>query len=152
MSKGLVLWGYVVELAASGAILLCLCLWLGTDTVVSFLRGAAIDIATLFGAVMVAASLAFLWSFYTKADTDFYRWLEGRGAFAVYLRATGYVVAVSFASTATLLVLKYIDNSYLGLLATYLLLLAMFNLYTLVANVMGLMRLNALYNHAKHDT
>lgn len=152
MSKRfLVWWGYTVELIAAAVVLLCLGLWFGSAEIVSFLRNAAIDIATLFSAVMFAASLGFLWSFYTKADTDFYRWLESKGAFAVYLHAAGFAVAVSFASTVTLVFLRHVDTVYFGLVTIYLLLLAVINLYSLVANVMGLMRLNAQFNHGKRD-
>lgn len=149
MSKRLVVWSYAVELLASAAVLVALCLWLGAKPVVDFVRTAAIDIATLFGAVMLAAALAFLWTFFSKADTPFYRWLESKGAFKVYVSATTYTVTVSFLSTASLVVAKYLDSQYVGLVATYLLLLAMVNLYTLVGNVAGLMKLNAAFERAR---
>lgn len=149
MSKHLVTWSYAVELLASAAALAALCMWLGPKPVVDFVRTAAIDIATLFGAVMLAGALAFLWTFFSKADTPFYRWLETKGAFKVYVSATTYTVAVSFLSTASLVVAKHVDNQYVGLVATYLLILAVVNLYTLVDNVAGLMRLNAAFERAQ---
>jgi hypothetical protein len=145
MSKALVGWGYAAELLAAGLVVSALCTWLSTESLLNFLRVAALDIATLFGAVMLAAALAFLWTFFSKADTPFYRWLDSKGAFQVYLRATAYAVLVSLLSTASLVIYKHVENEYLGLAAAFLLMLALLNMYTLVANVIGLMRLNALY-------
>jgi hypothetical protein len=88
MNRLFIVWGYAVEVAISALAVLALCMWASTEAVLTFLRSAAIDIATLFGAVMLAAALAFLWTFFSKVDTPFYRWLESKGAFQVYLRAT----------------------------------------------------------------
>lgn len=145
MSRLLVGWGYAVELVASALVVTALCVWLSTESLLSFLRVAALDIATLFGAVMLAAALAFLWTFFSKADTPFYRWLDSKGAFQVYLRATAYAVLVSLLSTASLVIYKHVENRCIGLAAAFLLVLALLNMYTLVANVIGLMRLNALF-------
>ncbi len=145
MNKYLVGWGYVVELVLSALAVFALCLWVTTDSLLSFLRTAALEIATLFGAVMLAAALAFLWTFFSKADTPFYRWLDSKGAFRVYLQATAYAVIVSFLSTSSLVIYKHVDSRNLGLTAAFLLVLAIVNMYTLVSNVIGLMRLNALF-------
>lgn len=130
----------------SALAVIALCLWLSTDSVLAFLRTAALDIATLFGAVMLAAALAFLWTFFSKADTPFYRWLDSKGAFKVYLTATAYAVLVSLLSIGSLIIYKHVDNRTLGLVAAFLLALALANMYTLVSNVIGLMKLNALFN------
>jgi hypothetical protein len=152
MSNKLVWWGYAVELLAAALAVSCLSLWLQPNALVAFVRTAAIDIATLFCAVMHAAALAFMWSFYTKADTPFYRWLEQRGAFKVYLSATIYTIAVSFITTAALIVTKYVEGLVIGLVATFLLALSILNLYSLVYNVAGIMRLNAKFNALARDT
>ncbi len=101
---------------------------------------------------MLAASLGFLWTFYSKADTDFYRWLDSRGAFRVYLLATAYSVAVSLLSTMSLVVMKKIADENFSLAATFLLVLAVINLMTLVRNVIDLMLLNAKFNHVRANT
>lgn len=145
MSRHLVGWGYAVELIASALVVTALCFWLSTESLLTFLRLAALDIATLFGAVMLAASFAFLWTFFSKADTPFYRWLDSKGAFGVYLLATAYAVLVSLLSTASLLIYKHVESKTFGLVAAFLLVLALLNMYTLVVNVIGLMRLNALF-------
>lgn len=132
--------------------LLALCLWFEPKAVASFVRDVALDIATLFGAVMLAASLGFLWTFYSKADTEFYRWLDSRGAFRVYLLATAYSVAVSLLSTMSLVAMKKISDDSFALVAAFLLVLAVINLMTLVRNVIDLMLLNAKFNHVRADT
>lgn len=142
----LVFWGYFVELVAAAMGLLILCIAFSQAAVATFVRNAAIDVATLFCSIMFGAALAFLWTFYSKSDTEFYRWLDKRGAFEVYLQATGYAVAVSAVATFLLISVKYVDSEKLALLATYFLLLAVINLYTLVQNVFGLMRLNTMFN------
>lgn len=147
----MVWWAYAVELVAAALAVGCFALWQSPSVVAAFIRTAAIDIATLFCAVMFAAALGFLWSFYTKGDTPFYRWLEERGAFKVYLGATVYAVGVSFAATAALIVAKYVEGVVIGLIAAFLLALAVINLYSLVANVAGLMRLNAKFNSLRRD-
>lgn len=142
-------WAYAVELLAAAATLLALCLWLGTPAVTGFVRDVALDIATLFGTVMLAASLGFLWTFYSKSDTEFYRWLDTRAALRVYLSATAYSVVVSFLSTMSLVTLKKITNETFALVATFLLILAVINLITLVRNVIDLMLLNTKFNHVR---
>jgi hypothetical protein len=144
-------WAYAVELLAAGATLSALCLWLGVSAVAGFVRNVALDTATLFGAVMLAASLGFLWTFYSKSDTEFYRWLDTRGAFRVYLSATAYSVAVSLLSTMSLVVSKQTTDEIFTLVAAFLLILAVINLVTLVRNVIDLMLLNAKFNHARAD-
>jgi hypothetical protein len=120
-------------------------MWFGTESLLAFLRTAALDIATLFGAVMLAAALAFLWTFFSKVDTPFYRWLDSKGAFQVYIQAAAYAVLVSLLSTSSLVIYKHVDNTILGLAVAFLLALALTNMYTLITNVIGLMRLNALF-------
>lgn len=143
-----ILWAYVVELLAAGTTLLAICLWVGSATTISFVRNVALDTATLFGAVMLAASLGFLWTFFSKADTEFYRWLDARGAFCVYLSATAYSVAVSLLSTLSLVALKHIASDVFALLSTFAMILAIINLITLVRNVIDLMLLNTKFNNA----
>jgi len=145
MTRLFVFWGYTVEILISALAVLSLCMWVGTESLLTFLRTAALDIATLFGAVMLAAALAFLWTFFSKVDTPFYRWLDLKGAFQVYIQAAAYAVLVSLLSTSSLVIYKHVDNKILGLAAVFLLALALTNMYTLISNVIGLMRLNALF-------
>lgn len=145
-------WAYTVELVATSTILVALSLWFDCSVVISFVREVALDLATLFCAVMLAASLGFLWTFYSKSDTDFYRWLDTRGAFRVYLSATAYSVGVSVISTLTLVMLRKITDQTFALFSTFMLILAVINLITLVRNVIDLMLLNAKFNQKRSDT
>ena len=151
MSKPLVAWSYAVELLASSLILACLCLWRGTAAVATFVRTAAMDIATIFSTVMFGGSLAFLGALFSKAETPFFRWLEEKGALRVYVSATTYTVAVSFLSAAALVLAKYIDAEPIALIAVFFLLMAVINLYTLLVNVSGIMRLNAKFEQLRRD-
>jgi hypothetical protein len=145
MNRTLVWWAYAVEIIAAGSTLLLICLLFPMTGIEDFFKNAALDIATLFGAVMLAAALAYLWTFFSKADTPFYRWLDEKNAFNTYLYATAYSVGVSFVSTVSLLIAKHIQDTYITLIALFFLLLAIINLYTLVGNVIGLMKLNTLF-------
>lgn len=148
----LVWWGYFVEISAAALILILLCLIFGQATIATFVCNVALDAATLFSGIMFAASLAFLWTFYSKSDTEFYRWLDENGAFNIYLGATGYAVAVNAITTLALVGMKHIQSNAFALFATYLLLLAILNLFTLVQNVFGLMRLNTKFNRKKQGS
>lgn len=151
MSKRLVTWSYAVEIIASCLILLFLCIWLGAGAVSSFVRTAAIDIATIFSAVMFGGSLAFLWALFSKAETPFFRWLDSKGALRVYSHATAYTVAVSCSSASALVLAKYVHAEPIGLAATFLLILAVLNLYSLVINVTGIIRLNAKFEQKRDE-
>ena len=93
-----------------------------------------------------AASIAFLVAFYSKSGTAFYRWLDERGAFDVYRRATGFAVLVSFLSTVSMLTLKIVAGNFIALISAFLYVLMLINLYTLIQNVFGLMKLNNIFN------
>ncbi len=145
-----IFWGYATEFILAGALLFWARLIFDKISLVEFIRQSAIDLATLFCAIFFAAALGFLWTFYSKADTEFYKWLHARGAFNIYLYATGYVVLIEAASTITLVIAKHIPNDTLALVAGYLFLMAAINGYTLIENVFGLMKLNAKYNQLKN--
>jgi hypothetical protein len=147
MTRLLVFWGYAVEILLSALVVLLLCMSVGTESLLTFLRTAALDIATLFGPVMPQAALAFLWTFFSIVDTPFYRWLDSNGAFQVYIQAVTYAVLISLLSTSSLVIYKHVDNAILGLAAAFFLALALINMYTLTMNVIGLMKLNALFLH-----
>lgn len=145
----LIWWAYAVELLLSGLLLLALCLWFDSTNVIAFIKNTAIDTATLFSTAMFGTSLAFFWTFYSKADTEFYQWLDSRGALNTYSMATMYVVIISSLSLFSLILLEHINNDKFSLIATFLLILAIINLYTLVRNVIGLMKLNSKFNRLR---
>ena len=103
----------------------------------------------MFGGAMLAASLAFLWTFYSKIDTDFYVWLSKKHALKPFLLAIAYV---AFTSTLCIFVFIYIKNEKTNLnisLAFFIMFITIINLYTMVKNVMDLMLLNVAYNEQK---
>ncbi len=69
----LVWWGYAVELILSGLLTILVNLLFEAPVLVELIRVVAIDVATLFCAIILAGSLAFFATLYSKADTEFYR-------------------------------------------------------------------------------
>lgn len=143
--KFLIVWAYAIELIAAALIMLLLGLLIGTPTMMTFIVDTANDFATVFSGVMLAAALGFLWTLYSKSDTDFYQWLESKGAFAVYLHACMYAVAVYALSACSLITIKHVKSNGFMWATFFLLILAVLNLYTLIKNVCDLMRLTAKF-------
>jgi len=139
-------WGYIAELVAAMLAVLLPSIYFGVSAVTNFVRSFATDMATIVCAGVFAASIAFLVAFYSKSGTAFYRWLDEKGAFDVYRRATGFAVLVSFLSTVSMLTLKIVGGNAMALISAFLFILMLLNLYTLIQNVFGLMRLNNLFN------
>src|SRR5690606_9058740 len=104
MSKTLIIiWGYLSEVFLASFVLALLLFFYDSQQIADFVKPIAADIATYFSSVMFAASVAFLWTFYSKSDTHFSKWLYEKGAFKVYLAA--YIVAVSIYAVLFLLLL-----------------------------------------------
>lgn len=147
MSKTqIVIWGYLSEIFLASLVFGLLLLFLDADQISDFLKPIASDIATYFSSVMFAASVAFLWTFYSKSDTAFSQWLYEKGAFKVYLSA--YIVAVSIYSLLFLLLLitGKADNNILTMCTFWLLLLGIINIYTFIKNVISQLLLNMEFN------
>lgn len=141
-----VAWAYVVEPTLALLLVVLGCLTIGVDKLSILVHQFAIDVATLYCAVFFGAALAFLWTFYSKADTDFCTWLDEKNALQVYLHATMYAVAVERIATLSLLATKIFTGTEVALIAAFLFLMAVINSYTLVKNVIGLMKLHTLFN------
>lgn len=106
-----VLWGYVSEIIAATLIYLLLATVSPQEKAFLLFSSKAVDIATLFAGLMLAATLGFLWSFYAKSDTPFFLWLYSKNAYQVYL--TSYIFsAAAFAMLITLLLLASATNQY----------------------------------------
>lgn len=142
-NKGKIFWSYFVELLLSTLLTVLTSLLFDKAVIVNFVRISAIDFATLFCAIFLAAALAFLWTLYSKADSNFYRWLFKIDAFSVYMHATVYAIAVEAAATILLICVKYIDSTVLAFFSIYAFFLAGINAITLMQNAFGLMKLNA---------
>src|SRR5690554_6233700 len=147
MNKSLlIVWSYFSEAVLATLVLGGLLLLYDSAQISDFLKPVASDIAAYFSSVMFAASVAFLWTFYSKSDTPFSKWLYENNAFTVYL--TGYIVAVGIyaALFIVLLVASKSGNEVFLLFTAWLLLVGIINVYTFVRNVVGQLLLNMEFN------
>jgi hypothetical protein len=151
MSKTLIIiWGYLSEVFLASFVLVLLLFFYDLQQIADFLKPIASDIATYFSSVMFAASVAFLWTFYSKSDTPFSKWLYEKGAFKVYLAA--YIVAVSIYAVLFLLLLitSKIDSVIFSIFTFWVLLIGVINVYTFIKNVVGQLLLNMEFNR-RHE-
>lgn len=142
----LVVWSYLSEILLATLLTTLLCFLIDKSKLVEFIQQSAIDFATLFCAIFFAGALGFLWTFYSKADSKFYVWLDSIGASAVYLHATVYTVFVEGAATLALTFVKYFKNEGLALFGAFLFFLAFINSYTMIINVMHVMKLQITHS------
>jgi len=145
-SKSKIAWAYIVEITLAILLIGLGCSTMGAAALAVLVHQFAIDIATLYCAVFFAAALAFLWTFYSKADTEFYSWLDEIRSFHVFLNATVYVVAIEGSAIFLLLATKVFTGNGFALIAAFAFLLAAINSYTMVKNVIDLMKLHTLFN------
>lgn len=151
MSKApIIIWGYLSEALLAGLILSLLLQFYDSQQIADFIKPIAADIATYFSSIMFAASVAFLWTFYSKSDTAFSKWLYEKGAFNVYLSA--YIVAVTVYALLFLLLLvtSKIDSDILSVFTFWMLLFGVINVYTFMKNVIGQLLLNMEFNR-RHE-
>lgn len=146
MIKFVVVWGYVVEILLSVLIVALAYIIFGFDDVNVFIKKSAIEMATIVGGGIFAASLAFIWALFTKSESKFYLWLASKGAYSVYLNSAAYSALVSLCLVVILIIVKYTDNTKLPIAAFLLLVLALTNVVTLMKNIIELMKLNSVFN------
>lgn len=144
--KKAIWWGYISELICTTLVFSLLLYVFDSAKVASVFKSSAIDIATYFSSIMLAGSIAFLWTFYSKSDTQFSRWLYEKGAFNVYL--TAYVVAIGvYISLLILLIFcSKIDFYLFTLFALWFFILGLINVYTFIRNIIGQLLLNMEFN------
>ncbi|MEJ2528176.1 MAG: hypothetical protein P8Y49_08930 [Sulfurovaceae bacterium] len=151
MSKTLIIiWGYLSEVFLASFGLALLLFFYDLQQISDFLKPIAADIATYFSSVMFAASVAFLWTFYSKSDTPFSKWLYEKGAFKVYLAA--YIVAVSIYAVLFLLLMiaSKINSVIFSVFTFWVLLIGVINVYTFIKNVVSQLLLNMEFNR-RHE-
>lgn len=151
MSKTLmIIWGYLSEAFLASFVLALLLFFYDLQQIADFLKPIASDIAIYFSSVMFAASVGFLWTFYSKSDTPFSKWLYEKGAFKVYLAA--YIVAISIYAVLFLLLLitSKIDSVIFSVFTFWILLIGVINVYTFIKNVVGQLLLNMEFNR-RHE-
>lgn len=151
MNKTLIIiWGYLSEVFLASFVLALLLFFYDSQQIADFVKPIAADIATYFSSVMFAASVAFLWTFYSKSDTPFSKWLYEKGAFKVYLAA--YIVAVSIYAVLFLLLLitSKINSIIFSVFTFWVLLIGVINVYTFIKNVVSQLLLNMEFNR-RHE-
>lgn len=151
MNKSLlIVWSYLSEVLLATLLLGLVLFFYDPAQIASFLKPIAKDIAAYFSSVMFAASVAFLWTFYSKSDTPFSKWLYEKGAFTVYLAAYIAAVAIYALLFMLLLIASKSSNEIFLVFTTWVLLIGIINVYTFVRNVVGQLLLNMEFNR-KND-
>lgn len=151
MSKTIIIiWGYLSEVFLASFVLALLLFFYDLQQIADFLKPIAVNIATYFSSVMFAASVAFLWTFYSKSDTPFSKWLYEKGAFKVYLSA--YIVAVSIYAVLFLLLMisSKINSVIFSVFTFWVFLIGVINVYTFIKNVVSQLLLNMEFNR-RHE-
>lgn len=145
------LWGYLSEAIAATLIHTLLALSLPSEKINLLILTKANEIATLFASVMFAATLGFLWSFYTKSDTPFFLWLYSKGAYQAYL--TSYIFsAATFGLLITLLILgSFTKEYYIPQASTWMTIYCFLISISFVNNIREQLILNMEYNKAQKE-
>jgi hypothetical protein len=137
--------GYAVEPILAILILALSCMTIGEIEISKFIHQIAIDLATMYCSVFFAAALAFLWTLYSKSDTEFYSWLDEINAFKVYINATIYTITIQAISIFSLITTKINNGRYLALFSIFALLMAIISSITMISNVSQLMKLHSKF-------
>lgn len=145
----LIIWAYIKEAILASAIVGLIFLLFDQEDVIGVINSASGDIAKYFGVVMLAASLGLFWTFFSKSDSDFIRWLHEKKSFSVYAIAFMFSVGVYMALTASLLLTKHIDSAWLSIAALWLTVIGVINVFTLIKNAYDMMKLNSAFNSMK---
>jgi hypothetical protein len=140
--------GYAVEPILAILLLTLSCITIGEIEISKSIHQAAIDLATMYCSVFFAAALGFLWTLYSKSDTEFYSWLDEINAFKVYINATIYTITIQVISILSLIVTKIHDGKYLPLFSIFILLMAIISSLTMILNIAQLMKLHTKFNKA----
>ena len=66
-----ILWAYISEIALSTLIVGALFVLYDVKLIAEFIRSSASDFASYFSVIMLAGSIGFFWTFYSRSDTAF---------------------------------------------------------------------------------
>jgi len=144
-------WGYISEFLAAALIYALLLLTLEQEKILSAVSSDAINIATLFAAIMLTSALSFLWALYSKSDTPFSNWLHSKGAYLVYLSSFIYSSAVFAALIPLLIAANKIKHPALLHTATWLTIYGAIVSITFIKNVYLNIKLNMDFNRLKNQ-
>jgi hypothetical protein len=142
----IIIWAYLGEVILAALFYgLVLKFW-DYNKLTDFIIKTSDGLSSKFTAIMFAGSIAFFWSFYSHSNTEFSKWLYKKKAFNVYLKAFLYAIVIFLSTTLALVVTQATHNSLVAAIAGWLFVLAMINMATFVWNIVGLMKLNILFN------
>ena len=144
--KLLVFWAYIVEIIASTVIVILAFSVFDFSDVIIFVHSSSKDVASNFAVILLAASLGFFWTFYSKSDSPFVQWLHEKGVFEVYARSFLFSIGVYVLLVVSLILVMNISSSLIATLSLWLSILGLINVYSLIKNTYDLMKLNALFN------
>ncbi|MFH1985625.1 MAG: hypothetical protein ABIL58_27640 [Pseudomonadota bacterium] len=141
-----ILWAYLSEVILAG-LLYSLSFWLWDfDQIASFFISTADSWATKFTAIMLAGSIAFFWTFYSRSDSDFAKWLYQKKAFNNYLRAFLTAIAVFLVTTIAFGITQITQSKSAAAISGGLFILSVINVFSFFKNIVDIMRLNIAFN------
>lgn len=143
-------WGYVVEIALTGAVYLLLrTIWTKAE-LMDFVSATWAAWAGLTGGLL-ALGVAVFCTFAQLVVGEFGDWLVSRRADHIFRGAFAYVILVFFVATALLILADYTRNVVIAHLALAGIVYSAINLYSLLRNALDLLRLNHAFRKAKND-
>jgi hypothetical protein len=143
--------GYFLEFALSALITVLTCIFFTTSEISNFLKLISDGLIRSIFVPALAAVLAFLWTFYNKADGKFALWLHEKGAFKVYLSAFSATVAYEVLAILFLLLVGIVANAITNTLAIFFSLLALIAFKSFVTTVVDLCSLCIEYFKTQKD-
>lgn len=143
-------WGYLSEIILSILLTFLICPLFGATQVTSFIKTIAIDAAAYIFSILLAASVALVWTFLSKTESSFYKWLTAKGALDVYLHAAYYVIVVELIAVSLSIISKSVQSEIFLLSSTPFMFLGLINGVTMIKNIVDLIKLNIAFEKTKN--
>ena len=147
----LIAWSYASEIVLSTLAIIFIFCFYDINDISQFINLSSPELASYFSGIMLASSIAFFWTFYSKSDTPFSQWLYTKGAFNVYLTVYITTIAIYTILSLLLLISQFTQNELLSVITMWFLILGIVNVYTFIKNIADQLRLNMEFNrlHSK---
>jgi uncharacterized membrane protein YbaN (DUF454 family) len=116
------------------------------DQIATFFINTADSWVIKFTTIMLAGSIAFFWTFYSRSDTDFAKWLYQKKAFNTYLRAFLTAIAVFLVTTIVLVITQITQNKIVAVISGGFFILSLINVFSFFKNIVDVMKLNIVFN------
>ena len=137
--------GYATEFIASGVILAIVTWQIPTNTITDTLHVVSGKLAILTGGLM-AASFGLLGVYFGQTSSEFGKYLSWRGVSTSYLAAFGMAGIYHVITTISLIFFSAYKVESLALLCVFMLSMSVFNVFSLVTNLISIVRLRDLFN------